>query len=151
MSEIARPLAEWNEDEGPVLWWKFPVSEPPYVGSPLDLGFTVTSVLYDQHGYEVGKVNANVGGWPGYHTHWTLLPKIPRLRKGARVRLITDNHDIPAGSLGTIDNNYGLGGDFATVAFDLHNQPDAKSHTTVSVKAQWLELAPPADEDDIVF
>lgn len=42
-----RPLEEWHEDYGDVLWWKFPVEEPPYVGSPLD------------------------AAWPGYHTHWT--------------------------------------------------------------------------------
>lgn len=44
-----RVLADYHEDHGPVLWWVFPVTEPPYVGSPLDLD------------------------WPGYHTHWTLL------------------------------------------------------------------------------
>lgn len=43
------PLAEWHEDDGPVLWWRFPVNEPPYVGTPLDQG------------------------WPGYHTHWTRI------------------------------------------------------------------------------
>lgn len=43
----ARPLASWHEDFGDVLWWKFPIDEPPYVGSPLDTA------------------------WPGYHTHWT--------------------------------------------------------------------------------
>jgi len=43
----ARPLEEWHEDFGPVLWWFFPVCEPPSVGSPLD------------------------DDWPGYHTHWT--------------------------------------------------------------------------------
>lgn len=49
--EVARPLADWHEDDGDVLWWKFPVEESPYVGSPLDRE------------------------WPGYHTHWTPLPK----------------------------------------------------------------------------
>jgi hypothetical protein len=39
--------AEWHEDTGPVLWWHFPIEEPPYVGTPLD------------------------DAWPGYHTHWT--------------------------------------------------------------------------------
>ena len=50
---VARPFAEWHEDHGSVLWWKFPVEEPPYVGSPLD------------------------ADWPGYHTHWTpiICPK----------------------------------------------------------------------------
>lgn len=38
----------WHEDYGSVLWWRFPVQEPPYSGSPLD------------------------EDWPGYHTHWTL-------------------------------------------------------------------------------
>ena len=46
----ARPLAEWHEDMGPVLWWKFPIEEPPYCGSPLD-----TDWIND------------------YHTHWTLV------------------------------------------------------------------------------
>ncbi|AQR77697.1 hypothetical protein ABNB59_20675 [Paenibacillus larvae] len=41
------PKSEWHEDHGAVLWWKFPIVEPPYSGSPLD------------------------EDWPGYHTHWT--------------------------------------------------------------------------------
>ena len=45
----AKPLAEYHEDNGPVLWWAFPVNEPPYVGAPFD------------------------SDWPGYHTHWTPL------------------------------------------------------------------------------
>lgn len=51
-----RPLDEWHEDYGDVLWWRFPIVEPPYVGSPL-----------------------HVGGWPGYHTHWTPII-VPWLR-----------------------------------------------------------------------
>ena len=46
----AIPAEKWNEDFGDVLWWEFPVCEPPYVGSPLD------------------------AEWPGYHTHWTSIP-----------------------------------------------------------------------------
>lgn len=34
-----RPLEEWDEDDGAVLWWALPVREPPYVGSPLDDDF----------------------------------------------------------------------------------------------------------------
>lgn len=51
----ARPLDEWHEETGSVLWWTFPVNEPPYVGSPLSTN------------------------WPGYHTHWTsiALPRRP--------------------------------------------------------------------------
>ena len=48
----ARPESEWHEDHGDVLWWRFPLDEPPYVGSP----------LHDD--------------WPGYHTHWTPLPGV---------------------------------------------------------------------------
>jgi hypothetical protein len=45
-----RPLIDWCEADGPVLWWAFPVNEPPYSGTPLD------------------------HNWPGYHTHWTPFP-----------------------------------------------------------------------------
>ena len=68
-----RPLEEWHEGIGDVLWWRFPVSEPPYVGSPLDLGHTVESVTrYIEKCEVVEKVERHqVGGWPGYHTHFT--------------------------------------------------------------------------------
>lgn len=51
----ARPLAEYHEDTGVVLWWSFPLNEPPYVGAP----------SWDD--------------WPGYHTHWTplIVPDAP--------------------------------------------------------------------------
>jgi hypothetical protein len=51
----AIPLSDWHEDIGAALWWRFPVEEPPYCGSPT---------------YE---------DWPGYHTHWTpiLVPHEP--------------------------------------------------------------------------
>lgn len=45
----SRPLDDWDEKHGPVLWWKFPVCEPPYVGTPLDDDF------------------------PEYVTHWTAI------------------------------------------------------------------------------
>jgi hypothetical protein len=57
--------------------------EPPYVGSPNDLGFTVeahttTRVITQmdqEHDPEPVIHRINVGGWPGYHTHWTPLPE----------------------------------------------------------------------------
>jgi hypothetical protein len=49
---------DWHEDYGAVLWWTLPVSEPPYVGTPLDDDF------------------------PGYVTHWTRLPPVPRQSTG---------------------------------------------------------------------
>lgn len=45
----AIPLSEWSEDYGDVLWWKFPIEEAPYVGTPLD------------------------NNWPGHHTHFTII------------------------------------------------------------------------------
>lgn len=62
MQKRVRPLEEWGEDYGDVLWWAFPIEEPPYVGSPLDLS------------------------WPGYHTHWTSL-EVPELPKNAKMDL----------------------------------------------------------------
>lgn len=72
----ARPLDEWNEDDGDVLWWKFPIEEAPYVGSPLDLGQTV-EVTARTVATETAPLRFMVGGWPGYHTHWTPLPEAP--------------------------------------------------------------------------
>lgn len=48
--EFPRPFDDWHEDTGPALWWRFPIAEAPWCGSPLD------------------------SDWPGYHTHWTPLP-----------------------------------------------------------------------------
>jgi len=45
----ARPEEEWHEDDGCVLWWRFPIEEPPYIGSPLCCD------------------------WTGDYTHWTPL------------------------------------------------------------------------------
>lgn len=77
----ARPLEEWHEDHGDVLWWKFPVTEAPYCGSPLDLGHTVELHAQDaQH----KMARMQVGGWPGYHTHWTPLPHTPLIEKSLK-------------------------------------------------------------------
>jgi hypothetical protein len=58
VATVARPIDEWHEDHGDMLWWRFPVNEPPYSGSPLD------------------------DDWPGYHTHWTpiVCPDAPSTR-----------------------------------------------------------------------
>lgn len=52
---VARPLDEWHEDMGDVVWWVFPIQEPAWIGSP------------------------QCDDWPGYHTHWTPHPKMPVL------------------------------------------------------------------------
>ncbi len=51
----AIPSDDWSEEDGNVLWWFFPISEPPYCGTPLD------------------------DSWPticgeSYHTHFTRIP-----------------------------------------------------------------------------
>lgn len=76
-----RPIDEYHEDMGDVLWWKFPITEAPYVGRPTDLGLTVQLNLdanlrtyADPEGKEHSFVITRaVGGWPGYHTHFTLI------------------------------------------------------------------------------
>jgi hypothetical protein len=37
----ARYFSEWHEDYGPVLWWTWPVTEPPYAGTPNDSDWPV--------------------------------------------------------------------------------------------------------------
>lgn len=67
----ARPISEYNESMGDVLWWKFPIDEPPYVGSPNSLGYTV-EVTAQAVGVDK-MMRILVGGWPGYHTHFTAI------------------------------------------------------------------------------
>lgn len=57
----ARPLAEWHEEDGPALWWKFPINEAPWCGTPL------------------------CDDWPHYHTHWTplVVPDAPAVAEAA--------------------------------------------------------------------
>ncbi|USN15458.1 hypothetical protein KIKIMORA_03160 [Brevundimonas phage vB_BpoS-Kikimora] len=67
----ARHISEWHEDMGDVLWWTCPVTEAPYVGTPLDLGrgYVLSIGDFEQ--------DINLGGWPGYHEWWTPLPTPP--------------------------------------------------------------------------
>lgn len=85
-----RPIEEYHEDMGTVLWWKFPITEPPYVGTPNDCGREVV-VHFDVSMHTmVGQIGEDsamrlsrmVGGWPGYHTHFTPLPT-PQLPRSA--------------------------------------------------------------------
>lgn len=57
-----RHIRIYHEDFGFVLWWTRPVTEPPYVGSPL------------------------CDDWPGYHQWWTPLPPIPNKLKQKQER-----------------------------------------------------------------
>ena len=33
---VPQPIENWSEDDGNCLWYKFPIEEPPYCGTPLD-------------------------------------------------------------------------------------------------------------------
>lgn len=76
------PASEWHEDMGDVLWWRLPITEPPYVGTPNDVGFQVEVHvrLYGNHDSaaptDADSQNRFVGGWPGYHTHFSILPQV---------------------------------------------------------------------------
>ena len=72
---MLKTLSEWTEDDGPVLWWKFPIAEPPYVGTPLDSGFPVEMTIRDS--VRTYTYTQHFGAWPGYHTHWTPIPMPP--------------------------------------------------------------------------
>lgn len=59
LAQSPRPLEEWHEDHGNVVWWAWDkdrkewFGEPAYIGMPLD------------------------SDWPDYHTHWTPHPAFP--------------------------------------------------------------------------
>jgi hypothetical protein len=52
-----RPRSEYHEDHGSVVWWHYPIQEPPIVGSPLDTD-------WDEEDNE-------------WYTHWSPLPYNP--------------------------------------------------------------------------
>lgn len=63
-ARVAQALDDWHEGIGCVLWWRFPIDEPPYVGSPI------------------------CDDWPGYHTHWTpiICPDAPAAQEAAQAK-----------------------------------------------------------------
>ena len=75
-----RPLEEWHEDMGNVVWWTWRddewLGEPAYIGTPLDLGRNYEGWIGDQ------RFVVTLGGWPGYHTHWTPHPAFPAALTG---------------------------------------------------------------------
>lgn len=78
-----RPISEYHEDMGDVLWWKFPIEEAPYCGTPNDIGMevlivaTVHALQGEQTPYRGDQQQrVYIGGWPGYHTHWTPVPNV---------------------------------------------------------------------------
>lgn len=101
---VARPASEYHEDMGAVLWWRLEnvglgevvvaqrwAGEPPYIGSPNDMGIGVRLEISAVHG--MGKAEHNirgdkgnradfyVGGWiEDYYTHFTpiVIPELPK-------------------------------------------------------------------------
>ncbi|HZV56133.1 MAG TPA: hypothetical protein VFF89_00530 [Sphingobium sp.] len=58
-----RSFADWHEDHGAVLWWRFPIEEPPYIGGPTDIGRTMlVEVAIGREHFEMP--SQNTGGWP---------------------------------------------------------------------------------------
>lgn len=55
---VVRPLDDWHEDYGDVVWWARLegewLGEAAWIGTPND------------------------SDWPGYHTHWSPHPPFPR-------------------------------------------------------------------------
>lgn len=47
-----RSIKSWHEDDGDVIWFRLPIEEAPWCGTPFD------------------------SNWPGYHTHWCPLPNV---------------------------------------------------------------------------
>ena len=60
-----RPLEEWHEDYGTVLWWHLPIQEPPYVGSGPGMGESYSD------GTPTTCRELQEEGWL---THWSPLP-----------------------------------------------------------------------------
>jgi hypothetical protein len=79
-----RPFCDWHEDHGDVLWWRIPISEAPYLGSPVCLGRSCTATI--TVGFEeVFFSGRMIGGWPfdeadERHLWWTPLPDVQRIQ-----------------------------------------------------------------------
>lgn len=63
------PRDEWSEDDGYVLWYRVPINEPPYVGTP-------NSSDWPEEDHEQFYGEPRLG--PGYYTHWQRLPPLPK-------------------------------------------------------------------------
>lgn len=59
--QIAKPIEEWDESYGDCLWWKFPIEEPPYCGSPLD--FEWIDKDYDNYYTHFTKLDIPILDW----------------------------------------------------------------------------------------
>ena len=81
--ERPRPYCDYHEDRGDVLWWRIPICEPPYVGSTLDMGYTIP-INVEVAGQTLDTQRVQIGGWPfdesdERHLWWTPLPDAKRI------------------------------------------------------------------------
>jgi hypothetical protein len=65
-----RPLSEYHEDYGCVLWHHYPIQEPPYVGSGPGMGETT------RQGKPTTCRRLIESGWL---THWSPIPQNPEI------------------------------------------------------------------------
>ena len=93
--EKPRPEHEWHEDIGAVLWWLWPIEQPPYVGTPLDLGYTIEvglDIAASDGTTDMASKRFHVGGWPfgdeqderRCRLWWTPLPDCDEIDRAIR-------------------------------------------------------------------
>jgi hypothetical protein len=74
-----RPVAEYHEDMGDVLWWSLPITEAPWVGTTNTLGYTIeaeTIMRRRGHPEVTHVIREEVGGWSDRFTHWSPIPMV---------------------------------------------------------------------------
>lgn len=71
-----RPLAEYHEDHGTVLWWHLPIQEPPYVGAGPGMNEST------REGVPTMCAHLLMQGWL---THWSPIPQ-PELKDETKAK-----------------------------------------------------------------
>lgn len=70
--EVLRPLSEWQEDDGDVLWYRVPICEPPFVSSPLQSDWLVETA----NGRCIKVEDSEEDEPRAWATHWCHLPRV---------------------------------------------------------------------------
>ena len=71
--EVLRPLSEWQEDDGDVLWYRVPIREPPFVSSPLSSDWRVETGRDGCIEIDDYDEDETPRAWA---THWCRLPHV---------------------------------------------------------------------------
>jgi hypothetical protein len=77
--EVLRPLSEWQEDDGDVLWYRVPINEPPFVSSPLRSDWLVETAngrCIEVSDWIFGIEDSDEGEPKAWATHWCHLPRV---------------------------------------------------------------------------